>query len=212
MIKINTQKGQDIHFFSDPHFGHKNMVRGVTNWRDAEGNIPMQQVRDFDTLEDMNISMITNINDNVKENDILFCLGDWSFGGKENIKIFRDQIICKNIYLILGNHDHHIERELELRKLFTGVYDKLHLQIDDKNYILNHEPIASWTGVRKAYIHLFGHTHLSHEHKIAYGKSMDCGIDGHKEFRPYKLNEINEIMNKQPIDSWMKFKFPGKVD
>jgi calcineurin-like phosphoesterase family protein len=197
MLKINTQKGQDIWFTSDTHYMHKNMVRGVTSWRDAEGNIPMQQVRDFDTLEDMNISMITNINNNVKENDILFCLGDWSFGGRENIKIFRDQLICKNIYLILGNHDHHIERELELRKLFSGVYDKLHIQIDDKNYILNHEPIASWTGVRKGYIHLSGHLHSD---MIGPGKYMDCGIDKHPEFRPYILSEIYEIMNKQTID------------
>ncbi len=44
----------------------------------------------------------------VKPNDIIYHLGDWSFGGHENIKIFRNRIKCKNIHLILGNHDHHI--------------------------------------------------------------------------------------------------------
>jgi len=212
MIKIKTQKGQDIHFFSDPHFNHTNIVRGVTNWRDTEGNIPMQQVRDFDTLEEMNTTLVNNINNNVKENDILFCLGDWSFGGEQSIPEFRSKINCKNIYLILGNHDHHIEKKLELKKLFTGVYDKLHLEIDKQNFILNHDPIASWIGVRKGYIHLSGHVHLAPEHKILIGKSMDVGVDGHPEFRPYKLSEIMEIMNKQPIDSWMKFKFTNRID
>jgi len=60
--------------------------------------------------------LVNNINKTVGENDILFCLGDWSFGNYKNgenisnIRKFRDQLICKNIHLILGNHDHHIER------------------------------------------------------------------------------------------------------
>jgi calcineurin-like phosphoesterase family protein len=188
------------------------MVRGVTKWRDENGNIPFDKVRDFDTLEDMNISMINNINNNVKEDDLLFHGGDWSFGGEQCVPEFRRLINCKNIYLILGNHDHHIENKSEYRKLFTGVYDKLRLMIDNQEFELNHEPIASWTNIRKGSIMLFGHCHLSNENKMAFGKSMDIGIDGHPEFRPYKLSEIMEIMDKQPIDSWMKFKFPTRVD
>ncbi len=212
MLKITLKEGQSIWITSDLHYMHNNIVRGVTNWRDSEGNVPIEQVRDFDTLEDMNLSLINNINDNVQENDILFCLGDWSFGGEHNIENFRTQINCKNIYLVLGNHDHHIERKEQYRKLFTGVYNYLELEIGNNKFILSHYPIASWNGVRKGYIHLCGHTHLSNDKKILYGKSMDVGVDGHPEFRPYKLSEIMEIMNKQTIDSWMKFKFPGKID
>lgn len=62
------------------------------------------------TLEEMNELIIKNINDVVKEDDILYHLGDWSFGGIENIWEFRKQIKCKNIYLVPGNHDHHIKK------------------------------------------------------------------------------------------------------
>ena len=42
--------------------------------------------------------------------DTLYHLGDWSFGGIENIWNFRKRINCKNIYLVPGNHDHHIKK------------------------------------------------------------------------------------------------------
>ena len=45
----------------------------------------------------------------MKENDILYHLGDWSFGGLNQIWEFRKRLNCKKIHLILGNHDHHIE-------------------------------------------------------------------------------------------------------
>ena len=103
-MKITLEKDQKIFFTSDTHFGHSNICRATTKWTSRE-----DLTRDFSSLEDMNETLIKNINDNVGENDILFHLGDWSFGGIENIMKFRERIFCKNIHLILGNHDHHIE-------------------------------------------------------------------------------------------------------
>lgn len=102
----------NVYFTSDTHFGHKNIVRGTTEWENAR-----DKVRDFDTLEEHNQVLIDNINGMVKENDILYHLGDWSFGGIENIWEFRRQINCRNIHLILGNHDHHIEQDRSIRLL-----------------------------------------------------------------------------------------------
>lgn len=47
---------------SDLHFGHKNIVRGVTNWRTQDGQIPVDSVRDFETIEQMNERLIDGIN------------------------------------------------------------------------------------------------------------------------------------------------------
>ena len=68
-----------IYFTSDTHYGHKNIVRGVTSW--PEGN----QCRDFKTLEEHNEKLVESINSVVGQDDILYHLGDWSFGGVENI-------------------------------------------------------------------------------------------------------------------------------
>ena len=130
MIKIEKNKDgsfPNVWIFSDPHFNHKNICRGVTNWRTTDGEVPEEQTRDFSDLEKMNESIVNGINWNVGQDDILICLGDWSFGGFESIEQFRNRIVCQTIHLILGNHDHHIERNRQdVRKLFTSVkhYEK----------------------------------------------------------------------------------------
>lgn len=98
-IPINKQ----VWFTSDTHFGHTNICLGTSTWENKES-----KCRDFNSLEEMNKHIVANINDCVGEDDILIHLGDWSFGGIDNVWNFRKQIKCKNIYLVLGNHDHHI--------------------------------------------------------------------------------------------------------
>jgi calcineurin-like phosphoesterase family protein len=68
----------------------------------------------------MNATLVDNINNKVGENDILIHLGDWSFGGFDKIVEFRERIKCKNIHLVLGNHDHHIEGN---KQVFTHYKD-----------------------------------------------------------------------------------------
>ena len=88
MIKIN--ENTKVWITSDTHYGHKNICRGVTNWRLPDGSVPIDQTRDFDTIERMNESIIRNINSVVGQDDVLIHLGDWSFGGFDNIEIFRN--------------------------------------------------------------------------------------------------------------------------
>lgn len=96
----------NIWFTSDTHHSHKNICIGVSDWDDKE-----KSCRNFQTLEEMNKLIVNNINKYVKADDILYHLGDWSFGGIHNIWEFRKQINCKNIYLVPGNHDHHIKND-----------------------------------------------------------------------------------------------------
>lgn len=100
----------NIFFTSDTHFHHKNIVRGCTEWKDAG-----QRVRDFDTLEEHDARLVDNINAVVKKGDLLYHLGDWSFGGIEQIWEFRKRINCNQIRLVLGNHDHHIANNKHLQ-------------------------------------------------------------------------------------------------
>ena len=85
---------------------HENMCRGITKWKLTPEEL-LTQTRDFKTLADMNETLVAEINAIVGENDTLYHLGDWSFGGINQIWEFRKQINCKNIHLILGNHDEH---------------------------------------------------------------------------------------------------------
>lgn len=201
MIKIDDNK--NVWIFSDPHYNHKNICRGVTNWRTEDGKIPIDQTRDFENLDKMNATIVNNINNIVGQDDILICLGDWSFGGIEQIFEFQKRLICKNIHLIYGNHDHHIESNRDgTRDLFLSTSYYNAFQYCGRTFKVMHYPISSWDGLRKGHIHLHGHVHFPNHLKFGKGKRMDVGMDGHPEFRPYNLKrEIIPLMDAREIKS-----------
>ena len=206
MIKIiANKKGEfpDVWVTSDTHYNHANICRGTTSWRKPDGSIPIKETRDFKNLDLMNDTIVNNINSIVKEDDILIHLGDWSFGGFESIQKFRDRVICKNIHLIFGNNDHHIENNRdEVQELFTSVSHYNTLKIGKIEIQLMHYPIDSWNNLSKGAMHLHGHCHLPNDKRLGKGKRIDAGIDGHLEFRPYHLmRELVPLLNKQPIHS-----------
>ena len=192
-----------VYITSDTHYGHKNIVRGVTNWRTQDGEIPVESTRDFQTIEQMNERLIDGINHFVGQDDTLIMLGDVSFGGFDNIGIFLERLICHNIHLILGNHDHHIENNRDfVQGRFLSVQHYLEANIEGQDFVLCHYPLQSWNGLNKGVIHLHGHVHLPTHRKFGNGKRMDVGMDGNG-MDPYSISEIIKIMNKIPIGSDM---------
>ena len=189
----------NVYITSDTHFGHKNIVRGTTNWRTQDGKVPVDSTRDFQTIEQMNERLIDGINHFVGQDDTLIMLGDVSFGGFDNIGIFLERLVCHNIHLILGNHDHHIDRNYDfVQKRFLSVQHYLEVNIEGKDFVLCHYPLQSWHGMNKGVIHLHGHVHLSENRKFGNGKKMDVGVDGNR-MDPYSIDEIIKIMDKRPI-------------
>jgi calcineurin-like phosphoesterase family protein len=207
MSVLKFENSTNIWITSDTHYGHKNICRGVTDWRLPNGSIPVDQTRDFESIELMNSVIINNINEVVGQDDILFHLGDWSFGGFENIRKFWDRIVCNNVHLVLGNHDHHIERNRDgVRGLFKSVNHYVELTVGNNKFVLMHYPLSSWNGMNKGVMHLHGHVHLPNDKKFGKGRKMDVGIDGSEDFRPYNLiREVVPILKKRDIVSDMEF-------
>lgn len=207
-MKITLNKGQKLWFTSDTHFNHANICSATTLWTDPV------TCREFVSLEQMNWHLIANINEKVEQDDILFHLGDWSFGGFEQIQAFRDSIFCKNVHIITGNHDHHIERNKDgIQSLFSSVnkYVELNVKWDvgtlfqnQANFVLMHFPIASWNNLAKGAIHLHGHVHFEPDVRVGAGKMMDVGVDGNNLY-PIEMSEVLKIMDKKPIKSMFKF-------
>ena len=192
----------NIWFTSDTHFGHTNIAGSkISNWSSG--------YRDFNSVHEMNMALVDGINKYVKEDDILYHLGDWSFGGVQNIFQFRNYIICKNIHLVLGNHDQHIiDKEIKYHdttfnpiELFSSVQDVLTLDIGKTKIFLSHYSHRVWLGSHKGVIHLYGHSHGSIPD---YGKSMDVGVDvafkKFGEYRPFNIGDITNIMSKRNIE------------
>lgn len=192
-----------VFFVSDTHYSHKNICRGVTDWRTQDGEVPVHSTRDFNTIELMNNSLVDNINSVVGQDDTLIHLGDFSFGGFDNIKNFLDRLVCKNIHLVLGNHDTHIKYDRDgIQDRFLSVQQYLEVKINDYYFVLSHYPLQSWHGLNKGVIHLHGHVHLPKNLKFGNGKKMDVGVDGN-DLNPYLIDDIIKIMNKRDIASDM---------
>jgi calcineurin-like phosphoesterase family protein len=188
---------------SDTHYHHKNICRGVTNWRTQDGKIPVSSTRDFRDLDEMDSTIVNNINAKVGPDDTLIHLGDVAFGGFEMVGQFLDRLVCKNIHLVLGNHDHHIQNDREgIQSRFLSVQNYLEANIEGENFILCHYPLQSWNGLNKGFIHLHGHVHLSAQNKWGNGKRLDVGMDGNN-MHPYKITEIVHMMDRREIGSDM---------
>lgn len=214
MMKFNS-KDTNVFFLSDLHAGHKNICRGVTEWTKTEG------CRDFVSIEKMDSYLINQINKYVGEDDVIFFLGDWSFGGADNIWKTRSRILCKNIHFILGNHDHHIETNRKLpntdalaQELFSSVSHYQRVSIDGKLIIMSHFPMISWEKSYRNSWMVHGHCHgtLFQEPSQQWGgngywyksaKIFDVGIDNifnvTGEYKPISFQELRKIMNRRDI-------------
>ncbi len=208
-----------IFFTSDTHYFHKNIAGPkVSKWKSG--------YRDFEDEKEMSRHIVKIFNEIVAEDDILYHLGDWSFGGIENIWNFRKQLRCKNIHLCYGNHDNHIinnkdipenqfeesfnwsqysrkeELDFKLQDLFQSTQDTIEVKHRKHKFFMSHYKHAVWPSNNKGVIHLYGHSHSSAEGwKI--GKSMDVGIDNAKkllgEYKPFSIEEVISIMDKIEI-------------
>lgn len=155
----------------------------------------------------MSRHIVKQINKTVAYDDELWCLGDWSFQGVDNIWNFRKQIICKNLHILYGNHDQHIKNnaEIGIPKEDWGTLEYLEIpydpykQFNNKRYLRTRDLFSStdWVSEIKFGKHSFYNCHCKHaiwpgSHKGVIhlyghshghaedwiiGKSMDVGLD-----------------------------------
>jgi len=170
-----------IYFTSDFHFGHENIIRLVG--------------RPFSNLEEMHGSLIRSVNARVGENDELYVLGDFSFKLKQaQAWAIRDEIKCKNVHLVCGNHD----CGWVGTDAFKSVSDYRELKTDKGKIVLCHYPFASWNGMRRGAIHLHGHIHSNGTYNLnnlaERKRILDVGVDAN-EYRPVSLEEVFGMMS-----------------
>lgn len=177
----------NIWFSSDLHYGHANIAGPkVSKW--ASG------YRNFDSVKDMNEAIVESLNSRIAENDIFYFLGDWSFGGYNNVKELRDSVKCKTIYCILGNHDHHIHSQKELFSWVKPVWEG---KIASDYYVLNHYSQRTWNHQTHGSTMLYGHSHNSlpdDKNLLSMDIGWDTDLFGHTKHTPYNIDEVKYIM------------------
>ena len=158
------------YYISDLHIGHKNVLNceHSTNFDN----------RPFKTFEEMNETIINNINTVCNRGDDLYLVGDivWRVNDESISLISR---IKPKMHLIRGNHEN--LKDSRYTRLFCEIcdYKELSDNIKGKNYgvVLSHYPIMFWNKMRqvnndgsikyKGYnILLYGHTHNTEEENL----------------------------------------------
>ena len=157
------------YFTSDTHFGHTEMIEYT--------------MRPFSSVEQMNIALMRNINERVKVDDTLFILGDFAFKGLG--KNYHDQINCKNVVFVVGNHDWNNG----VKSKITGVL----IHAGGRDIWLAHDPKDTQPDFE---LNLCGHVH-----KLWKGFEMNgaflvnVGVDVWN-YRPVELNEVLSYFDK----------------
>lgn len=190
------------YFSADLHFGHKNIIQHCN--------------RPFDSIEQMDSILLENINTRVKRDDTLYILGDFAWFGckRPQLVSYRKAIRCKNVHLILGNHD--LPNLKNLDGLFASMDHMKEIQIQSKvrgetniRLVMCHYAMRVWNQSHRGLSwNIFGHSHsnLPDDPKLL---QMDVGVDcpGHN-YSPVSFEQIKEFMSKKqwinPFDQWEK--------
>lgn len=178
-----------IHFTSDTHWGHTNIIK-YSN-------------RPFDSVEDMNEALIANWNAVVKYDDTVYHLGDFAFLPYDNLKRTARRLNGTK-HFIYGNHDkeiHRHEADLIRSGTFASIQNYYELKHDGQFIVLFHYGQRVWNKGHHGSIHLYGHSHGS---LPPQGKSVDVGVDCKEithEYRPVSFDEVMAYMSKREFQA-----------
>lgn len=196
-----------IFFVSDLHFFHKNIMDFCH--------------RPFKDLDEMNETLINNWNNVVKDDCIVFDLGDFAFASTGKWNQLLDKLNGFHI-LIKGNHDAGRAPQKSAMERFLAVSNELFIKIGDQKIYLNHKPYLCFDGTyRTSNIpwQLFGHVHLNSNKeynigrdferlKLLFPNQYDVGVD-FNSYTPISYLEVKEkieyqIQNNVNCLHWIK--------
>ena len=181
-------KGEKLFFTADTHFNHTHILKFCN--------------RPFNSVEQMNETLIDNWNRVVGKDDTVFHLGDFCLGGAAEWTKLLDRLNGK-IYLILGNHDLKNIRQGFIQR-FEHVALQMFITVDKQKIYLSHYPFLCFEGSYKDVWQLFGHVHTRKNNtgidaerlQYLYPTQYDVGVDNN-DFKPVSFNEVKEIIDRQ---------------
>lgn len=155
--------------------------------------------RGYSSVEKMNEILIKNINRFVAEDDELYILGDVMLGDNSIGLHYLRQINCKNIHIILGNHDT-ATREALYRAEPNVVEVTLakKIKLNGYHFYLSHYPTLTANlddngELKKIVINLYGHTHQKTNFYEGCPYMYHVGVDSHSNC-PVSIDDIlNDI-------------------
>lgn len=180
----------DIFFTSDSHFGHERSF--------------ITEPRGFSSVEEMNEAIIERWNNVVKPDDIVYHLGDVFLNNNE-VGLNCVKRLNGNIFLIFGNHETDVKKELLLNcpNISGGVYAHF-IKYNKIGIYLSHYPSLTANYDDKHFsqhvINFHGHTHQQANFMYPNNPFMyHVGVDSHN-CAPVNIEEAVAEIKQRYID------------
>ncbi len=162
-----------IWFSADFHLSHANIIKYCN--------------RPFDSVEEMNATIVNNLIYTLEKGDTFYFLGDLTFNSKL-IRPFFTLFKKIDIHFILGNHDGTLVQKYAKKYCKDVSYFKK-IIIDEVSILLFHYALRTWDNDSWQ---LYGHSHGKLE---PHEKQFDVGVDNNYFF-PISFDELLKIMEK----------------
>lgn len=188
-----------IYFIGDLHL----FAKSQTN----EGSVNYDG-RPFDTVKEMNRTILENHNARVTNGDTTIFVGDMSMRGRsDELVALVAQMKGKKI-LVRGNHDS--TDDYRYAKLFEEItdYKELTIAFGGKAYklVVCHYPLMYWKDQHRGTIHLYAHTHNSIEDdfyqetiaKMNASEELSLRRQGGQKIVAINVGCMKEYMNYTP--------------
>lgn len=171
-------------YVSDTHLMHSRLLR--------------MQPRNFQAIEEHDEHIIERWNSVVREEDIVYHLGDFAFALGRNADRIREIFgrLKGSKYLVIGNHDQTRKGDLHPTLAALGWAAKpehaLRARDGGCDVYLSHYAGRTWPSQHYGAVHFYGH---SHGRLPSYGLSRDVGVDmPDVAFTPRTFSELTASM------------------
>lgn len=169
-----------IYYISDLHLGHRRVIE--------------MDSRPFETIEQMDETIVARWNERVTEEDDVYIVGDFAYHNAYTASWYLRRLRGRK-HLITGNHDYNTLQDEKTLECFVSVEKMLRITDGDRTVLLCHYPVAEWNGKRCGGYHVYGHLHVRRDEVFEFMSRFDralnagCMLNG---YRPATLDELIE--------------------
>lgn len=189
-----------IFLTSDTHFGH-----------DREF---IWKARGFNSIEEMNETIVQKWNKTVSAEDDAYILGDVILGDPSNIEYVKR--LNGKLHIVLGNHDTANREKMyrELPNVIEVAEVGIRLKYKKHHFVLTHYPMMTGNlekeSLKQMSLNLYGHTHQVSNFYNDMPFMYHVGVDSHDcypvlldniiEEMYAKVKECVEFLDEEPVE------------
>ena len=165
-------------YIGDLHFNHERAI-------DFDN-------RPFESVEEMNETLIDNWNNQIGKKDEVYIVGDFFMKNQNAVEILSR--LKGNKFLVKGNHD---RINSDMAKHFIKIEPYMRLKDEGHKLVLSHYPLASWESSHHGSYHFYAHVHnsIEYERYLFYKRyCLEQGI----AFNAYNVGCMMGWMNYTP--------------